>query len=972
MGRNGCKPIHSEGTGEGIHHPVQEEQTTTNFDINSMYGIDQQKSCERPANRGAVSGFTGQESIGDCSWSSVQPWLLFHYLYGPKAQWQVPSSYRPQEAQQEGRLPSLQHGRCSESVGDPPSRSFCLFNRSEGCVSTRTSAQKIQEVPQGVQEGHRVSIPCSSVWPLNSSSHIHEDSCRGQTNGTQAGNQHVIVPRRLAPLGQVVRISPGSSQVYGKVVSEPGLDSQSREVRIDTSPRVQVHRCLVELEGSQGLSHKGERKEGVSSDPEVLELSMADSTDVAMSDRFSDSPTKICVSGQTACQTDSVGSNEKLDTVSGSPGATGVCSSRGHSDTSLVEDTVATPPRSTADRAALRHPHLHRCIQVWLGRRCNQQHVQGGLDSGGSKIDYQCIRAESGDKHSGADGLPSTEQDIGRVRQHDGGGLSESSRRDSFLANDERDIPVVSVGSGQGLVSQMSSHPRQVKHHRRRTVKGQPSNTNGVVPTSECSGRDIQDVVQTSSGSVRDSIQQQVQSLCVSSTRRKCNSSGRSISRPRRSGSIRVSSTSNSHETVTKVSDGEKLQTDSHSSVLAKTKMAVNPRGIVSSRTNSASSFSDSSKTTNAVQVSPGTRKLRPPRILVGKRFLMKKGFSERVATKMMVPQCASSAKLYDTLWDKFSDFADLVGFDPFHPTIPQIASFLDKKFEEGQQYRSIGVYRAAIDATLKHHTKLKVGSNLQLSEQIKSYKISRPRLKKTLPQWDLSFVLWSLAHEPFEPIEDVQKVSLELLSWKLLFLLLLASGARRSEIHAVTEKGARIADNGKYAIISPSSEFVAKNEVARGKPLEPFVIRSLEEYSDSDKTLCPVRCLRVYKERTKNIRGRRKKLFISTRMLVSELHINTLSSWIKKLLVHCYSHPGKKAVELSGTGSHEIRRIASTLVFRGVVSIEELLRVGSWKSSSTFTEFYLKDLSVLDGDGLRSLGPISVGQKVIVNTRIA
>lgn len=170
-----------------------------------------------------------------------------------------------------------------------------------------------------------------------------------------------------------------------------------------------------------------------------------------------------------------------------------------------------------------------------------------------------------------------------------------------------------------------------------------------------------------------------------------------------------------------------------------------------------------------------------------------------------------------------------------------------------------------------------------------------------------------------------MRKVSLELLKWKTAFLLLLASWARRSEIHAVTVRGTRIAANGKYAIISPSSEVVAKNEVAKGKPLDPFVIRSLEDFSDSDKTLWPVRGLRVYKDRTKSIRVKKKRLLISCKKRKSEIHLNTLSSWIKKLLQFCYKHPGRK----SGTGSHEIRRIASTLVFNGVTSLEEMLKVG-------------------------------------------
>jgi hypothetical protein len=156
-------------------------------------------------------------------------------------------------------------------------------------------------------------------------------------------------------------------------------------------------------------------------------------------------------------------------------------------------------------------------------------------------------------------------------------------------------------------------------------------------------------------------------------------------------------------------------------------------------------------------------------------------------------------------------------------------------------------------------------------------------------------------------------------------------------------------------------------------KPLEPVVIRSLENHSKDDKALCPVRCLKVYRKRTKEIRGERKKLLIHfQKNRKNEIHTNTVSSWVKQLLEFCYNNPSKTALELTGTGAHEIRRFASTLVFRGCTSVEDLLKVGNWKSHSTFTDFYLKDLSWLDGKGLRSVGPFVAGQKVVINPGIA
>jgi len=43
--------------------------------------------------------------------------------------------------------------------------------------------------------------------------------------------------------------------------------------------------------------------------------------------------------------------------------------------------------------------------------------------------------------------------------------------------------------------------------------------------------------------------------------------------------------------------------------------------------------------------------------------------------------------------------------------------------------------------------------------------------------------ILWTLLEHPFEPRFD-EKVFLQFVTWKTAFLVLLASGARRGEIH--------------------------------------------------------------------------------------------------------------------------------------------------------------------------------------------
>ena len=138
----------------------------------------------------------------------------------------------------------------------------------------------------------------------------------------------------------------------------------------------------------------------------------------------------------------------------------------------------------------------------------------------------------------------------------------------------------------------------------------------------------------------------------------------------------------------------------------------------------------------------------------------------------MMTPQSKSTLKVYDEKWDDFYDFCENKGIDPFYPKLHNVASFLKKKFQEGQGLRSLGVYRSAISATLKYHTKLDVGTNIEITGLMKSFKIQRPPVKKINPEWDLAFILWSLSRSPFEPIQDESRVDLKFLTWKMVFLL--------------------------------------------------------------------------------------------------------------------------------------------------------------------------------------------------------
>ena len=122
---------------------------------------------------------------------------------------------------------------------------------------------------------------------------------------------------------------------------------------------------------------------------------------------------------------------------------------------------------------------------------------------------------------------------------------------------------------------------------------------------------------------------------------------------------------------------------------------------------------------------------------------------------------------------------------DPIDPSVMALADFLIFLFEEKKLAPvSVKGYRSAISSTLKHLSSVDFSSDPVLSDIIKSMELEKPVVSKVVPHWDLSLVLDCLKESPFELMSSC---SLKCLTQKTVFLIALASGRRRSEIHALS-----------------------------------------------------------------------------------------------------------------------------------------------------------------------------------------
>jgi len=601
------------------------------------------------------------------------------------------------------------------------------------------------------------------------------------------------------------------------------------------------------------------------------------------------------------------------------------------------------------------------------------------MESRGVQTAHQYARTESCQNDSFTSQPPDRVCHLSGNRQLHCHCVCQQGRGYPVQRADERNFQTVQSSGVKRLEDQGSVYTRQAEHSGRHTLKKGSSTDNRMVNQTGCSRQYLQDVVQTNDRLVRNQVQQQMSNVHLTSTRPTSSGSRRSVSGSRGKRVLRLSSSSDTATDPPEVSNDFKVQDDCDSSVVGKTSLVSNPESVDCDRTHTDSHLQEPIKTALDRQVPLQSRNVEPPRLAARKKYLIQQGYSEKVVQRIVTPQAKSSTEVYDGQYRVYLDWCRQEGVQHDNPTLQQVTLYLQYLFDvKKYEYSTIASHRSVLSSALKDHTDLNIGQSEILTDLLRSFRREKPPRSHCQPEWDLAFILWSLTRPPFEDIKVPGKVQLAHLAWKTLFLTLLASGSRRGEIHAIKKKSVKFAENNEYVTMTPSPEFIPKSGMRRSQALKPIKIYCLcdvlPEKEKEDRALCPVRCLKKYLETTKKARKDRKDrrlLFIPLTKKKGEVHKNTLSSWVRKLILFCYQNPSEAACELLGTRTHDIRGFAHSLTFNANVPVEDLLQAGSWKSHTVFTSHYLKDLTEIDTETLLRLGPIVAGQKIVLHSKI-
>ncbi|CAG2193457.1 unnamed protein product [Mytilus edulis] len=295
---------------------------------------------------------------------------------------------------------------------------------------------------------------------------------------------------------------------------------------------------------------------------------------------------------------------------------------------------------------------------------------------------------------------------------------------------------------------------------------------------------------------------------------------------------------------------------------------------------------------------------------------------------------------------------------DPFQISVQQLADFLIHLFEEkGLSPSTIKGYRSAISRTIQLSGGPDFGNNEFISLLVKNFTLERPRQRVLIPSWNLSLVLSALKTHPFEPAE---KVEIKFLSYKCCFLLALASGRRRSEIHAFSTADYCLRFNRDKSSVTLLTDpaFLAKNQIP-GRGSEPIVIPALP-------VLCPIRVLLLYLQRTRSLRtSSNSRLFIPINKGKQDLSAKTISTWICKTIQLAYSFSNEELLNSMHVKAHDVRAISSSWALFNNASLEEVLSAGFWRTENSFISHYLQSLAT-QAQSLYSLGPLVSAQRVV------
>ena len=298
-------------------------------------------------------------------------------------------------------------------------------------------------------------------------------------------------------------------------------------------------------------------------------------------------------------------------------------------------------------------------------------------------------------------------------------------------------------------------------------------------------------------------------------------------------------------------------------------------------------------------------------------------GISEKAIELLCNNTKSSTSKTYNVSWAQWSRWCSERKSDPVSCPVSDILTFLAEQFSQGKEYRSINVLRSAISSAHCHIDDKPVGQHPLIVRLMKGVSISRPPQPRYQKTWNVSVVTAHLAS-----LGCNKTMSIKQLSQKLCMLMALTCPERSSVMASLDITYMRHYPEGvKF------SHTIFRKRAHSGNLGESVYPKF------TDESLCPVTCLSVYLERTKDWRAISKdkpRLFLSIKKPHKPVSSSTLSRWIKETIFQS----GIKDFSFKG---HSVRSASTSAARASGLSIDTIISMADWTNESTFKKFYYR-----------------------------
>lgn len=327
----------------------------------------------------------------------------------------------------------------------------------------------------------------------------------------------------------------------------------------------------------------------------------------------------------------------------------------------------------------------------------------------------------------------------------------------------------------------------------------------------------------------------------------------------------------------------------------------------------------------------PGTRKIHPLHkklTLMACRLSGKPSQAERFLKKATNIIIASwrhgTQKQYSTYIKKWVHYCSERQTDKFQTNVNNVLEFLSELFEKNIGYSAINTARSALSAMGIVCDGFSIGSHPLVVRFMKGVYNLRPVQSRYSKTWDISCVLQYL-----RKLSPVSKLSLKMLTLKLIMLLALILASRCQSLHLLSIEGMK---KGFSFYTLLYSGLLKQSKSGRNNP-----VAEIRAYPP-DRRLCAVFVLKEYLKRTETLRGNNKCLFISHMKPHGPVARDTVSRWLKSVMISA-------GVDTSVYKPHSIRSAAVSKAKSNSVPVHDILSTAGWSSEKTFAKFYDKPI---------------------------